>query len=127
MEKLSLLHSVSANTLSSSRPDPPCGAGSSSLSRSTPTRRASARVLVPAVLVFADNPSFDTAPLPVLVAMAGLGFLMLRSRGAGLRFLAEMFAGRISGPGRPMNVIVGYLLLIVGLAGTVLWFVDNLA
>ena len=79
------------------------------------------------MLVFADNPNFDTAPLPLLVATAGLGFLMIRSRGAGLRFLAEMVAGRVSqAPRRPMNVVVGYLLLIAGLVGTVLWFVDNL-
>ena len=31
MKELSLLHSVSANTLSSSRPNTSCGAGSSSL------------------------------------------------------------------------------------------------
>ena len=79
-------------------------------------------------MLFADNTNFDTAPLPVLVAMAGLGFLMIRSRRAGLRFLAEMFAGRISKHSRrPMNVTVGYLLLIAGLAGTVLWFIDNLS
>lgn len=78
--------------------------------------------------LFADNPNFDTAPLPVLVAMAGLGFLMIRSRSAGMRFLAEMFAGRIlTAFGRPVTVVVGSLLLVAGLVGTVLWFVDNLS
>jgi hypothetical protein len=80
------------------------------------------------VLVFGDNPHFETAPLPLLVAMAGLGFMMVRSRSGGMRFLAEMFAGRVGTVfGRPVTVVVGYLLLVAGIAGTVLWFVDNLS
>ena len=80
------------------------------------------------VLLVADDPSIWTAPLPVLVASAGLGYLIVRSRSEVLRNIA---AATLPGPlGRKyawaLVRIQGYSLLVVGLVGTALWFVDNL-
>jgi hypothetical protein len=80
------------------------------------------------VLLLADDPNIWTAPLPVLVAIAGLGYLILRSRSEVLKNIA---AATLPGPlGRKhagaLVRIQGYSLLVVGSVGTVLWFVDNL-
>ena len=75
-----------------------------------------------------DDPNIWTAPLPVLVAIAGLGCLVVCSRSSVLRQVAH---ASIPGPiGRKYAWLIvktqGYSLLIVGIVGTVLWFVDNL-
>ncbi|MDA0167886.1 hypothetical protein OJ998_02215 [Solirubrobacter taibaiensis] len=80
------------------------------------------------VLLLADDPNIWTAPLPVLVAIAGLGYLILRSRSDVLKNVA---AATLPGPlGRKhagtLVRIQGYSLLVVGMLGTALWFVDNL-
>ena len=82
----------------------------------------------PTILVFADNPNIDTAPLPVLVAIACLGFLIVRSRSSLLRFLGQMFAGGTGKVfGTSVAVVAGYGMMLGGVIGTVLWFVDNLS
>jgi hypothetical protein len=80
------------------------------------------------VLLLADDPNIWTAPLPILVAITGLGYLIARSRSEVLKNLA---AATLPGPlGRKyawaLVRIQGYGLLVVGLAGTVLWFIDNI-
>ncbi len=79
-------------------------------------------------MFLADDPGIWTAPLPVLVAIAGLGYLIARSRS---EVLKNIVAATVPGPlGRKyawtLLRIQGYSLLVVGLIGTVLWFVDNL-
>ncbi|MDA0184346.1 hypothetical protein OJ997_28840 [Solirubrobacter phytolaccae] len=82
----------------------------------------------PTILLFGDNPNIDTAPLPVLVAVACLGFLIVRSRSSLLRFLGQMFAGGTGTLfGKSVAIIAGYGLMLGGIVGTVLWFVDNLS
>lgn len=80
------------------------------------------------MLLLADDPNIWTAPLPVLVAIAGLGYLIARSRS---KVLKDIAAASVPGPfGRKhagtLVKVQGYSLLVVGLLGTVLWFVDNL-
>lgn len=80
------------------------------------------------MLLLADDPNIWTAPLPVLVAIAGLGYLIARSQS---KVLKDIAAASVPGPiGRKhagtLVKIQGYGLLVVGLLGTVLWFVDNL-
>jgi hypothetical protein len=80
------------------------------------------------VLLLAEDPNISTAPLAVLVAIAGLGYLIARSRSEVLKNIA---AATFPGPFGRKHVgtlvkIQGYGMLVVGLAGTVLWFVDNL-
>jgi hypothetical protein len=61
--------------------------------------------------------------LPVLVAIAGLGYLIARSRSEVLKSIA---AATLPGPlGRRYAAVLvrihGYALLVVGLVGTALW------
>lgn len=78
-----------------------------------------------AMLSFADNPAIETAPLPVLVAIAGMGWLIVLYRTA-IRDWCRASFGVRTGEfiGSAFVGIGGYGWLLVGLSGVVFWIFD---
>lgn len=77
------------------------------------------------MLSFADNPAIETAPLPVLVAIAGMGWLIVLYRTA-IRDWCRASFGVRTGEfiGSAFVGIGGYGWLLVGLSGVVFWIFD---
>ena len=76
---------------------------------------------------FADNPAIETASLPVLVAIAGVGAIVLIYRVAILDWCRATLGTGLGGfMGRAFIAIGGYGWLLIGLAGIVFWVFDLL-
>ncbi len=78
------------------------------------------------MIPFADDPAIDTAPLPLLVAIAGVGALGVIYRVAILGWCRTTLGAGTGGfVGRAFIVIGGYGWLLIGLAGIVFWLADR--
>ena len=77
------------------------------------------------MIPFADNPAIDTAPLPFLVALTGVGALVVVYREAILDWCRTTLGGTGGFVGRAFIVIGGYGWLLIGLAGVVFWLADQ--
>jgi hypothetical protein len=74
---------------------------------------------------FADNPAIETAPLPALVAIAGVGGLIVLYRTAILDWCRATLGVRAGNlVGRTFVGIGGYGWLLIGLLGVVVWAFD---
>ena len=76
--------------------------------------------------VFADSSAIETAALPALVAVAGVGLLIVLCRAAILDWCrARLGAGSGTFVGRAFVGIGGYGWLLIGSLGVVLWVFDR--
>ena len=78
--------------------------------------------------VFADDSAIETAPLLVLVAVAGVGWLIVVYRTAILDWCrASLGAGPGNFVGHALVGIGGYGWLLIGSLGVVFWVFDAVA
>ena len=75
--------------------------------------------------VIAGNPAIDTAPLPVLLAVAGVGWLIVLYRTAIVEWCRASLGARAGTfLGRALVGIGGFGWLLFGSLGVVLWVFD---
>jgi hypothetical protein len=78
------------------------------------------------VAPFADNPAIEAAPLPALVAVAGVGWLIVRYRTAIIDWSRATLGERAGSlVGRAFVGIGGYGWLLIGLLGVIFWVFDQ--
>jgi hypothetical protein len=78
------------------------------------------------MVAFADNPTIETASLLALVAVACVGWLIVRDRAAIVPWCQATFGAKTgSSVGRAFVGIGGYGWLVIGTLGVVFWVFDR--